>query len=309
MPLDSTNPLVSVIIPNYNNACFIEQTIQSVYDQSYKNFECIIVDDGSTDESIRLIETLKGRFSSLSLIRQRNSGPSKARNTGVKHSNGELLTFLDADDIWKNDKLKNQVSFILNTGADIIASYYVWFQNEILLYNREINLFPRDVFDYWFDTPFGPSSIMIKKSKLIAIGGWDETLRACEDNDLWFRCAINNLNMQIQPIEDIQIRLHSLSAKTNHDKMFKYHIKSFQKWVELLNHYEGDKTRFCDASRRKLSRARYYAYSMKMSDKVLQTFLEGFRACGYKFFLNKLVIYQIFSALRNHSTKLRWVRK
>lgn len=89
-------PLISVIIPLYNKEAIIEQTVKSVLSQSFKDFELIIVDDGSTDGSYGIVENIHD--SRLRLIQQENGGPSKARNTGVEHASGEWIVFLDADD-------------------------------------------------------------------------------------------------------------------------------------------------------------------------------------------------------------------
>lgn len=97
---------VSVIIPTYNAGKFLSQAIQSVLGQTYSDIECIVVDDGSTDNTIEIISIFKGK---IQYILQDNQGPSVARNTGIQNSTGDLIAFLDADDYWTRDKIFKQV--------------------------------------------------------------------------------------------------------------------------------------------------------------------------------------------------------
>ena len=104
-------PMVSVIIPNYNYADYIGLAIDSVLAQTYPNVEIVVVDDGSKDDSIEILAAYDGR---IKLILQQNQGVSVARNTGAANSSGELLAFLDADDVWRPEKLEKQVHAIAN---------------------------------------------------------------------------------------------------------------------------------------------------------------------------------------------------
>lgn len=112
-------PKVSVIIPTYNREEFICETIQSVLDQTYKDFEIIVVDDGSTDNTKKKLEIFGSK---IKLIEQKNSERAVARNNGVKNSSGNYIAFLDSDDIWVKDKLEKQVD-ILDSNKDIILVY------------------------------------------------------------------------------------------------------------------------------------------------------------------------------------------
>lgn len=89
-------PFISVVIPLYNKEKSIAQSLQSVLNQSYTDFEIVVVDDGSTDKSVEIVEGIED--ARLKLFKQPNAGPSKARNTGVGHASGEWIVFLDADD-------------------------------------------------------------------------------------------------------------------------------------------------------------------------------------------------------------------
>ncbi|MBI3591279.1 MAG: glycosyltransferase [Candidatus Melainabacteria bacterium] len=112
-------PKVSIVIPTYNREHFISETIQSVLEQTYKDFEVVVVDDGSTDNTREKLEKFGNRIKS---IFQKNSERAIARNNGVKNSTGEYIAFLDSDDTWEKDKLEKQVE-ILDNKKDIILAY------------------------------------------------------------------------------------------------------------------------------------------------------------------------------------------
>ncbi|MGF0071743.1 glycosyltransferase family 2 protein [Streptococcus orisratti] len=108
------SPLVSVIIPMYNASSFIEETIQTVLQQTYSNIEIIVVDDCSTDASYDVVSQLCQQHENISLLQNRkNSGVGFSRNAGVRHAKGRFISFLDADDLWLPDKLEKQVKFML----------------------------------------------------------------------------------------------------------------------------------------------------------------------------------------------------
>ncbi len=111
--------MVSIVVPVYNAANYIADTIKMVCEQTYRDWELILVDDASTDNSVSVIEDIiKGQKKRIRLIRKRvNEGAAEARNTGIDASAGRFIAFLDADDVWKRDKLEKQVAFMEATGA------------------------------------------------------------------------------------------------------------------------------------------------------------------------------------------------
>lgn len=117
MPSQSSQPLVSVIIPMYNASSFIKETLQSVFQQTFQNFEVIVVDDQSTDNSYQLVSEMLSAYSNLSLLKNvQNSGVAISRNKGVSYAKGRFICFLDADDLWLPNKLEVQVAFMLKYG-------------------------------------------------------------------------------------------------------------------------------------------------------------------------------------------------
>lgn len=106
-------PLVSIITPCYNSAAFITPTIQSVLDQTYGNWEMIIIDDKSKDDTCRVVGEFAERHENIKLVRlEENAGVSNARNVGLAEAKGKYIAFLDSDDIWLNEKLAKQVRYM-----------------------------------------------------------------------------------------------------------------------------------------------------------------------------------------------------
>ncbi len=118
------SPLVSIVIPLFNAKDYIAETIESVLKQSYKNIELIVVDDCSTDGSYELVEDFSKRDSRVKLIRleQNFGGPAKPRNIGVKNSKGDYIAFLDADDIWEEEKLEVQIGLMEQEGYNFTST-------------------------------------------------------------------------------------------------------------------------------------------------------------------------------------------
>lgn len=119
------NALVSIITPTFNSAKYIAETIQSLQNQTYSNWEMIIVDDASTDETVTIIEKIQQNEPRIILIRQpKNVGPAISRNKGIQKASGKYMTFLDADDIWFEDFIENSIRTIQETGISFVFSSY-----------------------------------------------------------------------------------------------------------------------------------------------------------------------------------------
>lgn len=119
------NALVSIITPTFNSAKYIAETIQSVQNQTYSNWEMIIVDDASSDDTIAVVEKIQNKDSRIFLVKlQNNVGPAIARNAGIQKASGQYMTFLDADDIWFVDFIENSIRTIQETGISFVFSSY-----------------------------------------------------------------------------------------------------------------------------------------------------------------------------------------
>lgn len=186
---NSEKPIVSIIIPVFNRAWCLEATLLSVRDQTFKNFEVIVVDDGSTDETSILLD----RFPEVRVHRwEDNRGVSAARNQGIQMARGEWICFLDSDDRWVETKLQVQVDWI-REHPECPACYTdeIWIRNGVRVNPKNKHRkYSGDIFRHCLPLCIiSPSSIMMRASTLEAIGGFDVDLAACEDYDLWLRLA------------------------------------------------------------------------------------------------------------------------
>lgn len=187
-----SSPLVSVVIPAYGQAGFLKQAIQSVLGQSYKNFEVIVVDDASPDNTSEIVRQFDDPRVRLE-VHKENQGLPAARNTGIQSSRGELIAFLDADDMFHPDKLRFHVDFF-REHPDIDVSYNPRFElNHSADTIRELWRPPLRVSltDVVLGFPFSPSDMMVRKGRLVQVGLFDESF-VCggEDTDLPCRLAL-----------------------------------------------------------------------------------------------------------------------
>ena len=183
-------PLVSVIVPTFNRAGWVVEAVQSVLDQTYEAIELIVVDDGSQDDTL---EVLKGFGPGLIVLQHSHAGVSAARNHGAAASRGELLAFLDSDDLWRVNKVAMQVELLQQQPLSR-ACYTdeIWIRNGVRVNPRLIHR-KYDGWMFFQALPrciISPSSIMMRRDLWEALGGFDERLPACEDYDLWLRLTV-----------------------------------------------------------------------------------------------------------------------
>lgn len=189
----SQDKLVSIIIPSYNSARFLKDTLTSVLDQSYKNIEVILVNDGSIDETDEVIKEFVQDLR-LKYYKKVNEGVSKTRNFGFKHSKGDYIAFLDADDVFFSDNLRRKVEFLENNSDfDAVHSDVQYLDSagsKLQRFNKGVSgsgLHTRVLL--WNETviPAFSSNIVIRRSVLNKVGDWDENLSTAADQDLTIR--------------------------------------------------------------------------------------------------------------------------
>lgn len=180
-------PLFSVIIPSYNRKDRLKHAIDSVLTQSFRDFELIVVDDGSTDGTNELAVSYNGR---LRYLYKQNAGVSSARNTGIAASNSRYITLLDSDDTWHTEKLEMHRRFIeSNSSIRIHQTEDIWIRNGVRVNPGFKHIKPEgDIFIRSLDLCLiSPSSVCIDRVIFDRYGLFDEQLPACEDYDLWLR--------------------------------------------------------------------------------------------------------------------------
>ncbi len=183
------NPLISVIIPTYNRGWIIKEAIDSVLVQDYVNYELIVVDDGSTDDTHDILNSYQNN---LLVLRQNNKGVSAARNRGLAAASGHFGAFLDSDDLWLPQKLSRQVDFFQSNPDTLICqTEEIWIRNNVRVNPKKRH---KKLSGMIFEPSLSlclvsPSAVMIKRSLFEEVGFFDETLPACEDYDLWLRVS------------------------------------------------------------------------------------------------------------------------
>jgi glycosyltransferase involved in cell wall biosynthesis len=224
-------PKVSVIIPNYNYSQYIGEAVESVLLQTYTNVEIIVVDDGSKDNSLELLETFGDK---IKVLAQQNAGVSVARNNGVANSNGEFIAFLDADDVWLPEKLERQITLFLNDRTlglvhvavqDIDANgknletHFDGLSGEV---SHELLLFKRAVI------LGGGSGIMIPRKVFDEVGGFDLRLSTSADWDIFYQISSRYKVGFINEIL-LKYRIHGSNMHGNIPRMEREMLIGFEK--------------------------------------------------------------------------------
>lgn len=224
MPSQVMPGLVSVITPLYNRAQLIEATLNSVYNQTYRPIEIIVVDDGSSDESAAIVEKWANKYNNnnnfrLKLIRQtENKGAQTSRNKALSKCHGEFIQFLDADDLLKPEKIEKQVRHIRDTNADVVYGDSLegpsW-EKSILKRPGQIKEPIKHLLLGWWNPVF---AYLILRKTVRATGKWDINLYACQDFDYLLRIAITGANFVYLPgITGLYLRHENSAISRTHD--------------------------------------------------------------------------------------------
>jgi len=203
-------PLVSVIIPIYNGAAYLEETLQSVFAQDYNPMEILLIDDGSTDTSLDIVSKFKDK---VTLIVQKNRGVAVARNVGLRNAKGEFITFLDQDDIWTADKTSKQVFYLeMNQNIDYVLCRQKLFVQSGMSCPSWLNpeRLEGDHAGYLLGTLLGRRSVFNK------VGFFDEQYRSGGDDSAWFFTA-KDMKIPVGHMPDILFykRIHNANESAN----------------------------------------------------------------------------------------------
>jgi len=224
--------MISIVIPTYNRADRLREAIQSVVDQTFSDWELIIVDDGSTDSTEKVV----GSFDDdrIYCFRQENKGVSAARNLGILAARGDLVAFLDSDDRWEPKKLEVQKSFFdSHPDAHICQTEEIWIRNGVRVNPKKKHAKPSGwIFKECIPLCcVSPSAVMIRREVFDKVGLFDDSLLSCEDYDLWLRASLYYEIVTLPDPLTIKVGGHDdqLSRKPCLDK---YRIQSLKKLLD-----------------------------------------------------------------------------
>ena len=194
----SDQPFFSVVCPTFNSAAYISQTIDSVINQTYKNFEIIFIDDGSCDNTLDILNEKKKLIELegilVKIIESSHLGPGAARNRGIKESSSSWISFLDSDDLWHAEKLQHVYDTLT---SDTSCNFIIHWERYKKLNGKTSNIMYCN--DYNHNKPIGrylykmnrfsTSAVVLKKNILDAVGGFNEHLPCAQDYDLWLKLS------------------------------------------------------------------------------------------------------------------------
>lgn len=260
--------MISVVIPLYNKERQIAHTLRSALEQSFGDFEILIVNDGSTDHSVE--EVLKIQDSRIQLIHQENAGVSAARNRGIEQARFDLIAFLDADDRWDQDYLKTQYELSRKySQCDVFACNYEFVHADGSVHPtiiRKLSFSGQDgLLDNYFEVascshlPMCSSAVMIRKTALQQIGGFPVGIRSGEDLLTWaklacyYSIAFNKKSVAQYILETSSSGAPPADIKSVHDAV-SINLR------ELFEHYKNDH-RYCDMMK-------YLAFWYKMRSRI-----------------------------------------
>jgi glycosyltransferase involved in cell wall biosynthesis len=223
------NYFISVIIPVYNGEAYLAEAVESILRQNHEPLEIIIVDDGSTDNTAKIAAGLQGNFR---YVQQSNSGPSAARNRGLKIAGGDLLGFLDADDLWEENKLKIQIEYFKK---DPSLEIVLGFLQRMQLVSDKAD---PHVFKEW-DQPvmnMHLGSGLFRKSVFDKVGCLDESLKYCEDWDWFMRAKEKNVPMLVHQDVTYYYRRHDQNITNDSNPNYDFALKMLR---QSLNRRKG----------------------------------------------------------------------
>jgi teichuronic acid biosynthesis glycosyltransferase TuaG len=242
----SAEPLVSIIMPAYNAEKYLAAAIQSALEQSYRRWELIVVDDGSTDHTAAIARDFAAADERIEYVFQSNKKLAGARNTGIREARGELIAFLDSDDLWTREKLDLQVKKIKETKADVVFSSGFLFpeddaSNESKTFATLCGKFSgAEMFPLLFTENRLPILSAVARRKALDSGGKlfnesEEFYYGCEDYDLWLRLAKGGAVFYGMPEKLVRYRVHgnAMSSKK---------VELLEATLALLRRYRSDES-------------------------------------------------------------------
>lgn len=222
---------VSVIIPTYNRESTLGRAIDSVLNQTYRNFEVIVVDDGSTDNTSRVVEKYKNRIRYYSKL---HGGVSAARNLGLEKSEGTWVSFLDSDDYWLPKKLEKQMEYLQkNPDIMIVQTDEYWIRNGKLVNPmKKHKKYSGWIFEQCLPLCIvSPSAVLIHQKVFNDVGVFDESFPVCEDYDLWLRVSLKYEIALIPEKLVVKTGGHSDQLSRKYWGLDRYRVRALEKII------------------------------------------------------------------------------
>lgn len=246
------DPLISVILTVYNQENYLEETITSILNQSFSNFELLILDDGSTDNSAQIIREFADRYSCIQAFFEPNTGKSKATNYLVKKAKGKWCAFLDADDIMLPERLESQVAFHNSNSTIDASSSHCYYVNEVgNVYGIQRYDQPKTIEECaatianedFISCSY--TAMMVSKEVYLNAGGLDSRFEPCEDFEFVNRLLSKKYILLINPVVLMKYRIHP-SAVTVKKPMLIFDTISYVKYCFQLRKENKPEISFAD---------------------------------------------------------------
>lgn len=245
---------VSVIIPNFNRVESFYRAVNSVINQTYTDFEIIIIDDGSEksilEKNRKFVDDLKKSHNNIPIImleNVNNMGVSYSRNIGIKNAKGGFIALLDSDDEWLKNKLEIQIEYIKKTGFRVVHCEEIWIRNGVRV--NPMKKHKKEGGDIFYRSLelclMSPSSIIMQRTIFDQFGFFDESMPVCEDYDLWLRITSKEKVGFIEKPLIIKHGGHKDQLSRKYEAMDKYRVYSLFKLIENedLNYYQKEKVK------------------------------------------------------------------
>ena len=290
------NPLVSVVIPSYNSARFVCDAINSVLEQTYKKYEIIVVDDGSTDNTKKILEPYI-RKKKIRYVYQENKKQAAARNKGIINSKGNLIAFLDADDMWIPNKLQLQVPLFKDKGVGLVYGDVVLLENDLIKPGIHTNEFVSGkIFKKLIMANFiCASSVVIRRECIDKVGFFKEEIDyfGVEDYHMWLKISYY---FKVDYVTNIIVkyRIHSNSTSENYSKIVEREVGVRKDIIKMFN-LPRKISRDCLFN--SYFRLSYYSIKNKIYGSAYKALLKAFllKPFYYKNYklLVKLILYKL----------------
>lgn len=294
--------MVSVIMPTYNGEKYIAESIRSVLAQTYLDWELIVIDDGSTDRTSEIARGFSSQDERIIYVSQQNGGQGRARNTGIRTARGEVIAFLDQDDLWLKEKLERQLEAMNEANADAIFSDGFIFQNDdaadesttcaawfsalrgkfdgasMLGYLLALNRIPT-------------LSAMVRKAVLESVGLIEEDRRYqnCDDYDLWLKLAESGATFFGMHEKLVRYRLHDNQHSRDSIRMYKSEIGVLEKAWRLTPADQRIKEKRLSALRRELVVALINDGKADEAQEALREFRKHAKSASFSLFEKMLI--------------------